>query len=273
MSLERQPPRRPENSTGISFSEGRSAAVPARLQQILARRRETGMRWFGRRSVLGSVIAHALLLVVALAGPLLFADRHRPLDYVEVVAVPEVPQKPRPKPKPAPPREEPSPPEPEVKPEPLREPDPEVPVLPDEEPEKKPEPEPVPQPPAPEPAQPEPDPGEAETAEPVDPFIDAGPNQAVMFDNPDFTFGYYVNQMSGAIRRVWQRPRVRDDVLAVLHFVILKDGTVQDLQLVSSSGNATFDRSAMRALQDASPLPPLPRGYREESLGVTLRFH
>ena len=74
------------------------------------------------------------------------------------------------------------------------------------------------------------------------------------------------------IRAQWVRPPLGSGVEATVHFRILRDGTVESIELVSSSGYNSFDLAALRALQAAAPLPPLPRGYREGELGVTLIF-
>ena len=45
---------------------------------------------------------------------------------------------------------------------------------------------------------------------------------------------------------------------------------VVDVRIVRSSGYNQFDLAALRAVQEAAPLPPLPRSYRQGSLGVNL---
>jgi protein TonB len=89
-------------------------------------------------------------------------------------------------------------------------------------------------------------------------------------DNPDFTYGYYVEQMLALIRAQWVRPPLGGGIEAVLHFSIARDGRIDDVRIVQSSGYSSFDLAALRALQSASPLPPLPQSYRQPSLGVTL---
>src|SRR5690606_7745766 len=89
-------------------------------------------------------------------------------------------------------------------------------------------------------------------------------------DNPNFTYGYYVDQMLAKISSNWTRPLVGSGVEAVLHFVIQRDGRITQLRVVNSSGLDSFDLAALRAVQTSSPLPPLPRAFREETLGVNL---
>jgi TonB family protein len=89
-------------------------------------------------------------------------------------------------------------------------------------------------------------------------------------DNPDFRFGYYLDQLLSAIDARWVRPPLGDGVQAVISFRIERDGSISDLQVAESSGYNSFDLAALRAVQNASPFPPLPRAYRNDSLGVNL---
>jgi TonB family protein len=93
---------------------------------------------------------------------------------------------------------------------------------------------------------------------------------AVGFDNPDFTYDYYVERMLSQIREYWARPSIGGSVEAMVSFRILKDGKVVDVRIQKSSSFNSFDLAAMRAIQRASPLPPLPQSFKHDSLGVNL---
>jgi protein TonB len=56
-------------------------------------------------------------------------------------------------------------------------------------------------------------------------------------------------------------------------FEIGRDGTVTGLKVEKSSGNALYDQAALRAITDATPLPPLPDDFKESSLRVHLGFN
>jgi protein TonB len=88
--------------------------------------------------------------------------------------------------------------------------------------------------------------------------------------DPDFKFGYYIDQLLSAIDSKWVRPPLGNDVRATISFRIERDGSLTDLQIAQSSGYNSFDLAALRAVQNASPFPPLPRAYRQDSLGVNL---
>jgi periplasmic protein TonB len=95
-------------------------------------------------------------------------------------------------------------------------------------------------------------------------------SQIAGLDNPDFKFGYYIDQLLSAIDSKWVRPPLGNDVKAVISFRIQRDGSLTDLQVAQSSGYNSFDLAALRAVQNASPFAPLPRAYRNDSLGVNL---
>lgn len=86
----------------------------------------------------------------------------------------------------------------------------------------------------------------------------------------------YLRVMWERIRGEWVLPpgvMPSDRWLAVVHLRILKNGKLMDIRMEKSSGNAYFDRSVLRAIQKADPLPPFPPGIREESIEVGIRFH
>lgn len=89
-------------------------------------------------------------------------------------------------------------------------------------------------------------------------------------DNPDFTYGYYLDRLLSLIDAQWARPAMGSGVKAVIFFRIHRDGSLSDLRVEQSSGYNSFDLAALRAVQNAAPFPPLPRAYKHEDLGVNL---
>ncbi len=89
-------------------------------------------------------------------------------------------------------------------------------------------------------------------------------------DNPDFVYGYYIDQMLALISANWLRPALGGGVEAVVHFRILRKGEITEVRIVQSSGYNSFDLAGLRAVQLAAPFPPLPQSYPSRSLGVNL---
>jgi colicin import membrane protein len=79
----------------------------------------------------------------------------------------------------------------------------------------------------------------------------------------------YYSMITKEIWQQWVYPDTgKKDIEAIISVKILKDGTAIVQKVEKSSGNALFDRSAIRALAKASPLPPPPQ---EMEIGV--RFY
>jgi TonB family protein len=89
----------------------------------------------------------------------------------------------------------------------------------------------------------------------------------------DFPYTVYIDRMITLIGQRWFRPEANRTMLTQIYFVIERDGRIRDARVERGSGNAAFDRAALRAVLETSPLPPLPFGYRGTWLGVHLSFH
>ena len=88
----------------------------------------------------------------------------------------------------------------------------------------------------------------------------------------DFPFAYYVEQLLSLIGANWFKPESAEGTSCVVSFRVMRSGQVTDVKVDSSSGVSYYDRAAERAVYAANPLPPLPPDYRNESLGVHLKF-
>lgn len=60
---------------------------------------------------------------------------------------------------------------------------------------------------------------------------------------------------------------------AIVSFTILHDGTVREPRILQSSGNPTIDNTALRAVYDANPLPPLPPQISESYISAQFTFN
>ncbi len=93
---------------------------------------------------------------------------------------------------------------------------------------------------------------------------------------PLFKFPYYLNGIENKISAQWAPPprlpvsAEKKRTVAVIRFTVKRDGRidVKSVAVEKSSGNSFFDASALRAIYNANPLPPLPKGITED-----LRVH
>ena len=88
----------------------------------------------------------------------------------------------------------------------------------------------------------------------------------------DFPYALYIQGMQRKIGATWFRPQVNPGTAAIVYFRILRDGTISEARIETTSGNGTFDRAALSAVRSSSPLNPLPFGYDGTYLGVHLTF-
>ena len=206
---------------------------------------------------------------------------------------PPTPQKPAPQPKkPEPPKPEPKKPEPK-KPEPKK-PEPKKPEPKKPEP-KKPDPRKKPEPKKPEPKKPEPKKPEPKQ-ETVD-FSDILQSEMKQIDKPppkkvdpkaappaasatssqeQDEVQEFLGLIQQTISRNWVRPpSARTGMVVTLRINLLPGGELNDVNILESSGNAAFDRSAVAAVQKAGrfPVPDDPAKFDRNFRSLKLRFN
>ena len=92
-------------------------------------------------------------------------------------------------------------------------------------------------------------------------------------DVADFPFAYYLSTVKRKIAANWQVPGTsRESINCRVYFRITRSGAIDSPAVETSSGNFLFDQAALRAVIQASPLPPMPGGFSDEYLGVHFSF-
>lgn len=109
-------------------------------------------------------------------------------------------------------------------------------------------------------------------AAPAAASVPIGGSGVVGLEGGDFPYTIYIERMKTLIGTHWLRPQVGGGAATTVYFRIDRDGTLRDARVETSSGSGTFDRAALRAIMEASPLPPLPFAYNGTFLGVHLTF-
>jgi len=110
------------------------------------------------------------------------------------------------------------------------------------------------------------------------PGITAAPTDVAVGDSGvtgiegDFRDAAYIVRMKELIASHWLRPQIAGGAGATMYFIVERDGKIRDAATEKPSGNGTFDRAALRAVLEASPLPPLPWSYNGAFVGVHLTF-
>ncbi len=91
---------------------------------------------------------------------------------------------------------------------------------------------------------------------------------------PLFQFPYYLRAIESKISAQWAPPPTKKQtgtVVVIVGFTVKRNGQIEAIAIEESSGNSFFDTSALRAIFNASPLSPLPKGITED-LRVHFRF-
>lgn len=82
----------------------------------------------------------------------------------------------------------------------------------------------------------------------------------------------YQQQVINTIKGNWTNVIARPGLVAKIRFAIAPDGTVSDVRIEESSGNAAYDGSAVRAVRNAT-LPPPPARYVKDFSEFLMEFH
>lgn len=109
---------------------------------------------------------------------------------------------------------------------------------------------------------------------PIDVGVAAEQGTGIAVDAPVFPFSYYLAAIERKVSANWFSAvsEGSSGLTCVVYFRLRRDGSVEDAQIEASSGNAYFDRAALRAVKSSSPFPPLPRAFPDQYLGIHFTF-
>jgi|SRR5579859_781849 len=114
----------------------------------------------------------------------------------------------------------------------------------------------------------------------VHPRTDHRGAMEILSDTLGVDFGPYMKRLHYTVQNHWDPlipvsalPPVMKKGVVMIEFSITKDGRVEGMKLVSSSGDVSLDRAAWGAITDAIPLPNLPAQFSGEFLTIRARFY
>jgi len=99
----------------------------------------------------------------------------------------------------------------------------------------------------------------------------AGPGAGATLDVADFCCPDYLVLMTERIKSAWD-PKQGVAGLAIVRFVIQRDGRLTEAAVERESGFPAADLAALRAVVIARQLPPLPSAFPNPTLTVHLNF-
>ena len=96
--------------------------------------------------------------------------------------------------------------------------------------------------------------------------------QAIPLDTDNLRYFSYFKTIKRKINRVQNYPEeAKSNFLkgtSVVQFTILKDGSVEDVSIVKSSGFDIFDKNAIQTIKRAAPFDPFPRRIDVSKLAI-----
>jgi TonB family protein len=114
----------------------------------------------------------------------------------------------------------------------------------------------------------------------IRPKVDQLGDFQVLTDTLGVDFSSYWKRMKHSIVTHWEPlvpevalPPMMKKGVVVIEFAIMKDGTIQGMKLVSSSGDLALDRAAWGALTSATPLPSLPPKFTGDFVAIRAAFY
>src|SRR5205085_7245382 len=106
--------------------------------------------------------------------------------------------------------------------------------------------------------------------------VETGP---LSFETQWYDWGEYAESMVSKIRVHWYEevpmPLLQTGLKGVvtIRFTIHRDGTISDVNIITSYGIAPYDHAAKKAIEEASPLKPLPADFPKETEHVTAMLY
>ncbi len=90
-------------------------------------------------------------------------------------------------------------------------------------------------------------------------------------------FGWYRDLLEQRVAQKWRTdevdPRLQTAPPVIVTFDLSRDGSIRNVRVPQGSGNLPLDRSAQRAIYEASPFPALPQGYERDVAHIEFWFH
>ncbi len=101
--------------------------------------------------------------------------------------------------------------------------------------------------------------------------------ETVNLNTREFKYISYFSKIKSKIELVWAYPQISvmrgEQGTVHLKFTIVEDGSLEDVQLIKSSGYPALDEEAIRAVKTAAPYPPLPKSWGLKKLHIIGEFN
>lgn len=86
-------------------------------------------------------------------------------------------------------------------------------------------------------------------------------------------FGSYLKILRARIWSEWTQTAVYGSKqICIVGLTVTRSGDIQNIKLEKGSGDAFYDNVALRAVRNASPLPPLPASFQDSEQRFRIQF-
>lgn len=98
----------------------------------------------------------------------------------------------------------------------------------------------------------------------------------ITLDTKEFKYYSYMKDIKDRIEKIWQYPLdaalrgITGDI--IIRFAINKNGKLNDIELLKTSGHSSLDEAVIKTLQVASPYSSFPIDWNKDSLIITGHF-
>ncbi len=115
-----------------------------------------------------------------------------------------------------------------------------------------------------------------ERVEPEETATEQPPITSAVVTASRFPYSWYLSIIQGKVRLNWKQPSsvlISDEKLSTqISFRIDRNGGIEVVTVRRTSGLQNVDQSAVKAIRNSAPFPPLPDDYMENHLDVTIDF-
>jgi TonB family protein len=99
----------------------------------------------------------------------------------------------------------------------------------------------------------------------------------ILSDTHGYDFTDYLKQLTNQVRVKWyagmpDSARQGQKGRVVVVFTVLRDGAIQNLRIVSTSGTQSMDEAANTAIRSTSPFAQLPADFSDSQIVVQFAF-
>ena len=90
---------------------------------------------------------------------------------------------------------------------------------------------------------------------------------------PAANFDTFMQNLQADIMLNWNPPKIETNARVVVLMKIQKDGNLESVQVLKSSGNSEMDNVALETVKATAPFQPLPLSFTGETVDVNFSFN